>query len=356
MKKSLLYSFIVVSIWFLIVAQNLYTSFFTQSMMGIILLYTYLSYVIGKRTHWSYGAGVFYFTVLQIPQLIFTGKLNPSFNDQAILTFQAIIGQGLIYFTLVALFFTFFKNVKLLLNLLFIAASLNSHIIIMKYFFGQAPWFLFNNPAIDASFIACLIPFALRIHYSLALPMIMACLLTDSSSGIIGPIIALSAYYLNNKKILVALFASSTILSFGILSQGYEKILNSSGRFQVWKLGMDHFFNNVNHWLGAGTGTWAVYGPTLQVQEAMRRGVVHVDGFFWMHNDWLQILFENGILGLLITILIFIKTLHTHFNNPKIRAALITLATIAIIQMPLRHIVFTVFSGALLFYPKKKYG
>lgn len=350
--KNLLSSYlppiIFSSAWGVLLYLNLTKSFFVQTLAGFICILLFLSFIVYKKTDWLIATSFLYFSISPLPQMILTADFNPNFNDQAILTFQAIISQGILYFILTTLFIIFFKNTKMLERLFLVFGLLNSLVIIYKYLSGQPAWFLFNNPAIDASFMACIIPLALKRHLTLAVPLAIACLLTDSSSGVAGVMIALTVYYLSPKKILYGLLAASVALSFGILTQGYNKLLDSSGRFYVWDLGMKFWTTSVNHLFGAGTGTWAVYGPTLQVMEAMRNKASHVDGFFWMHNDPLQILFENGFIGLMLVIFVACRTVWLLRHNKMLASCFVTFVSLSFIQMPLRHILFTMLGAWLV--------
>lgn len=67
--------------------------------------------------------------------------------------------------------------------------------------------------------------------------------------------------------------------------------LNSNGRFEVWEKSM-HFWNqHANPFLGFGLGSFAVIGPAMTEHK-----------YIWLHSDYLQILFEMGVIGLILVL------------------------------------------------------
>lgn len=88
----------------------------------------------------------------------------------------------------------------------------------------------------------------------------------------------------------------------------FELIFNSNGRVPVWRDAF-YFWEQFSPWLGTGLGTYTVIGPFLSIPKY---GI----GFIWMHSDWLQILFETGIPGLILVGLAYCNTLlHTRYTT-----------------------------------------
>jgi O-antigen ligase len=91
------------------------------------------------------------------------------------------------------------------------------------------------------------------------------------------------------------------------------------------------WFDNANPWTGTGTGTFFWLGPTAQ----MAHGPVGAEGYFtYMHSDWLQILWEQGIPGLVLAFAIAVAAFRK-LNAPD-RGVLCGLSVMALSQMPLR--------------------
>lgn len=350
MKKSLLYSLLFVAAWCVVLQENIITSFFIQTMLMFFIIMGYLSYQVYKKTDWLLAISFFYFSISSVPRLFFVSKFHPNFNDQGILAFQAIISQGILYFILVSLCALIIYKKSYVKYVFLSFGFLNSIAIITKYIINQDPWFLFNNPAMDASFIACTLPLALHYKKWMAPTMIIAALLTKTSSSILGVSLALTLYYIQYLGLFLTSTLTTLILLFGYFTQGMSTLTNSSGRYHVWELALN-FIKETDVYtllLGSSTGTWQVYGPTLQVLEAIKNKTYYVSGFFWMHNDWLQILFENGIIGLILTLLCVGRGMIKIKSSPLLLSMSVTYMAIMILQMPLRHIIFTLLGACLL--------
>jgi hypothetical protein len=133
----------------------------------------------------------------------------------------------------------------------------------------------------------------------------------------------------------------------GAKMQG-QYLLNGSGRYEVWKMSLNFLFNEANPWLGLGSGTFTMFGPALQMREAVQNNIQGFPGFFWMHNDWLQVLFETGIIGVGFCVLIFLKALWDSKKNAELFACILTYGAISITQMPIRWFIFSLLGAYLV--------
>ena len=71
-------------------------------------------------------------------------------------------------------------------------------------------------------------------------------------------------------------------------------------RFEMWTEFINWWKNNANFYFGTSLGSFEWIGLTLYPGEKM-----HIFRFYLMHNDWLQILFESGIIGLTLSIIFY---------------------------------------------------
>jgi hypothetical protein len=83
---------------------------------------------------------------------------------------------------------------------------------------------------------------------------------------------------------LIKLFAGSTFLQ-------------TDGRSVAWSIAFKFFKEHVNPWLGEGLGSFYYIGPWLTKSLNVR--------FIWLHSDWMQILFETGVVGLVLSLGVF---------------------------------------------------
>lgn len=176
-----------------------------------------------------------------------------------------------------------------------------------------------GNPSLSIGFMVCLLPIALK-----------EC--TRSGKIFIYVMSAISVF-LSKSSIAIGLFAIVSFI-YGIMSfwpllvmapialfAGKAAIgsvfLSSGNRFEMWKFFMEKWFSNQANWLfGMGYGTFGVFARHIQ------RGLKDIgDGrverwwpamkeehwWVWMHNDWLEIIFNTGVVGILLALAVYYK-------------------------------------------------
>lgn len=349
-------SSLIIIIWITLLRFSGWNTFFIQTAMGLCLCFLFLTYLVYKKTDWLIALSFGYFTLSQIPRFCDPSFFWPEYDATAEVSFQAITAFGVVYFTAVTLMLVLMRKPhrEFLKNLLIYFSLTNAFIILLRFIRHKDPWFLLNNPALDAAFTACMIPLVYEKKKYLAIPLIIICLISHSSSGIAGLGIVIGSYLLSHfkfsKKALGAGALSAGVMSLlGYILQG-RILVDSSGRYHVWAITFDFWRKSLNHIVGAGTGSFAIYGPSLQVIEAIQKGNDYVPGFFWGHNDWLQILIENGYIGLGLVICVGVRGAWRSRFNPVIFSSLICYFVLAFIQMPMRHILFTVLGAWLILH------
>lgn len=122
------------------------------------------------------------------------------------------------------------------------------------------------------------------------------------------------------------------------------ELLNDSNRIRTWKFFMD-YWKYENHWLGTGAGTFAIFSSTIQTVK----GNFDNAWWIWLHNDWLQILFEHGYIGLSLYVSLFVLAVYKLFRRGEDMAALSLMlyGAMATVNYPL-HLAFTAALGAWL--------
>lgn len=197
-------------------------------------------------------------------------------------------------------------------------AAVNAIAMVAGSFFHMPYGFLINA-SMSGCFAACMIPILPRFEAFLSL---VAAILAFRHM----PFACLGAMGL-------ALTFRSKYWKVGLLTLPFAplmvaKFFDANGRTETWDTAWK-FFENNGHWpFGYGGGSFNVLGPYL----TKHTGAL----WFWMHNDYLQILFEQGVLGaVLITALLF-QLLRKSWNTPMFYS-LIGAATWATANMPLRY-------------------
>lgn len=138
--------------------------------------------------------------------------------------------------------------------------------------------------------------------------------------------------FLKNKK----LFILSFILGFvGFLYTWKDLLRDNMTRIKMWATYLGHWYDYSPLWIGFGSDTFRFRAPPLAVEH------LH---YTWAHNDWLEILFNNGILGLVAALTFFCYLLWVSRKNTRNFCAILGFGTCMFFYAPLR-----VITGQLIF-------
>lgn len=353
--------------------------YLNQGYLGIFIFSVIISVKLWKKYHPVVSILYLYTSLLALVYIIvplFFYKGNPSLETTVILGLQTLT------------FYTFLYNIVLVVPFLFmkkehenefvvgiaLLALVDAYILFIKILLGKLPYWLMNNPAIDVSFISCVIPFlitwalgnfswtkknVLKVIGLVGVP-VFACIASKTSSGVLGVGVGIASFFwsrngLKKVYLYIATGFAAIVAGVGYLMQKGQ-LFEGSGRYLVWQHSIE-FWNsqvyNLNapyipHSIGAGLGSFFMYGPTLQMEESIKNGWNSLDIFFWLHNDWLQVLFETGYIGVLLTIIMFAMAVYKSRHIPTVFASLLTYGAISFIQMPLRHAIFAFFGLFLI--------
>lgn len=90
-------------------------------------------------------------------------------------------------------------------------------------------------------------------------------------------------------------------------------------RYDAWPMFFWWHWENTNMFLGAGAGSFKFYGPHIQEAYQYMQG----RWWLWAHNDWLQILFEYGVIGLTLSLAFFLALLKKAWDRPALLGAVV---------------------------------
>jgi len=210
----------------------------------------------------------------------------------------------------------------------------NSIYVIAQFLNGNEFLFrggMFINGSINGVFIAMTYPFLVFQSYGIfkkerAIQLILApipivAIILSKTSVPVG-CIALSilvfgvAKGLGSKKtVIISIVSFFLIFLFASLYD--ENLFYDSYRFRYWKHSYDYFMTRpLNHFIGFGTGTFKVFG--IIIQDTYK--YFGWDGnakMIFMHNDWLQILLEQGYIGVVLTIYLCVAILFRQLKNRR---------------------------------------
>lgn len=124
-------------------------------------------------------------------------------------------------------------------------------------------------------------------------------------------------------------------------------------RMKLWPAILDFWLDNGNFWVGMGLGTFRHFGSVIQTQINVEVG----HWWLWAHNDWLQILFETGVLGLAASILVLLSAFWRAIalGHDGLIGALVAISVVSFGNYPLRlaefALVVTIIMSAALRLP-----
>lgn len=334
-----------------------------QLFIGLIFLSAFFSYRLTKRIHVS--------AFLLLGFVLFSALLTsfqPFYSQDLIsLRLRLVSARSFILVSMLVFFVSTLSAYKtqLFLKVMAVVATLNACVVL-----ALLPQFptgvgIFNAGSMDTTFIALCLPlhFSLRpegktkmfwFWIALVVPCVCAIVLTPGSTAYLVLFAAALGYFLARRKWKWGILAIASISILGILTQG-KNLISDSGRLRPWGLFMDWFFNGppknwdtsevlfqenwnaIMQWrvehsplvFGTGTGTFQWLGPTIQN--------VHENIFIWMHNEYLQVLFEQGFVGLLLMLWLIGVCLWRVRRRPILLATSFGLLASMLTQFPFRY-------------------
>lgn len=259
--------------------------------------------------------------------------------------------HSFMYLLLCAACFLLFSGKKMLGAVLFVSVVDSLIMVFNKFFSSSAVAFgLMHNSSMDATFAACMFPALLFSSRTLKIkfktPLILLSLtsvfLAQSSNGFGILAVGVFAYYLSIKKSWRLAVFPLIIMAVGYVCD--QNLFNSTGRFVNYERSMLFWWDNVNHWIGTGIGTYWRFGPHIQT---LLKQFDH--GYFtFMHSDWLQVLFELGFVGFFGCLILLVKNLFRSKGNPLVFSLLASYGAACVFNMPLRYSLTSIAGVAIL--------
>lgn len=334
--------------------------YWVKAALGCLVLSVVIGAIVAQRIHWSIGLS-YAWTLSSLVYIAISFYPKHELPQSIMKMSVESAAHGTIVFlisTVPLLFMTsaWVKSARIALSLI---CLLSSFVVITQFLLGHEAFYrggLFGNSSLNASMIAVLYPVLLAeksvlphgyLRLVKSAPPVVAVLLAGSTIGGAALLVAVASY-----GILYKTLRTRTVAAFGVLAAasvsgmvftyGLKGLVDSSGRFAVWTMVLEYFKNNVNHYVGIGQGM-AFFGvPAIQFSKAQAVGHVQSDMFFsWLHNEWLQVLFEQGLIGLLFMGLSFAFCVRAALQKKRkdLIAAFITLAFVGFFNYPLRAFV-----------------
>ena len=240
-------------------------------------------------------------------------------------------------------------------------------VLILLHWFPQGAG-IFNAGSMDTTFIALCLPLyfyrqptfeesnakSILVWGACFSVSVLAIILTPGSTAYLVLFFSLLSYFVLTRKWAAAIGSICLVVSIGLATQGKD-IANDSGRLGPWKTFMSWWWdgppanwksqeailqdgwNNIMAWrvehspvlTGTGTGTFQWIGPAIQ---NTRDNI-----FIWMHNEYLQVAFEQGLIGLTLMLWVAGVCLWRVRKRPWLFATVVGILASFLTQFPLRY-------------------
>lgn len=245
----------------------------------------------------------------------------PSYPHQTLETIATILIVS------TALITTQKKHLKLALRVFGWVGFCNALFILYRFFSGADPYwrvgFVVSNASMDATFVALTYPIFLReksftslkdptsIAFILVQPLAVIAAQKWIGIGTLAIVIfTMAAQYVKTRPWRIMLFP--LIGSLGMWGASYFRFVNSTGRIDIWEQSISFFKENANLLTGFGLGSSF---QNLRLIQKLNDMDPNLGSYGWMHNKWLEVLFEQGLLGLIAIVGIYVLTLHLSFRR-----------------------------------------
>jgi hypothetical protein len=310
---------------------------------GLVLLTLASGVIISKRLHWSIAFAfvstiVSALSVFAFPKARYSGPSGASFDAQA--------SEAAFYVLVLMLPFLFLrrKHLNALIEGVSWLCLLDSCFVIAQGVFGSDPMYrggFFGNSSINACLIAFTYPFlvfrpVVRYYDPKSFESIkanpvfvlwdtfkvlapMAAVFISGSSMAFGAMLIASEVntLLDNRSTKGLRILSAVVLMIILSVAAYvtfgTHLVDDSDRFKMWSIAMQWWDVNANAWFGTGVGSYFLLGPHIQTLNHYREGF----WWIWLHNDWLQLVFEQGIVGLASFVIVLISVVRACFKSKQ---------------------------------------
>lgn len=276
--------------------------------------------------------------------------------------------------------YSFRRKLHLLTTAMVHIAWLNIPFTYVKWFNGN--WELnfmggiFGNPSINFCFMVVITPFVVRyflssnrLNWEIALYLTTLIPLLIFSEKVLpllaGGAIVMAFFYKKTKKIPVLLITAISLSLIGYTAshtnnfkEFHAQAINdlTHYRSKVWVWALDWWYEhsptladgtndypNINIAIGAGLGSTPVLVPRIQAMKNDKEGY-----FMWFHSEPIQALFEIGIIGFVLYLLLAAEVLIKAYREPYLFATCVGYMIVMLANYPLHMAIQALFCAILV--------
>ena len=151
--------------------------------------------------------------------------------------------------------------------------------------------------------------------------------------------VAVAAWLFIQKRYKWILVAAVASFAVGFTIKG-KLLFHPRGRDFIWSATFHYFREHMSWTLGGGLGAFYLIGLGLSQGTS--------SGFIWLHSDWYQTFFEQGILGFLAVLLMYGHAVWRSRTTPQLFVALMAYAAFGVANMPLRYPIAGLYGAVLI--------
>lgn len=318
-----------------------------QTTVGLIGAIIWLSKEIYRRLHWSAGLSFLLVGCSAVFTVFAPISLYSAYPDASREVIASSAAQSLVFLLCIVIpvLFAEMTDLKWALFGFEVLCLVNCVFMIYNYFMTGSAIGLMNNASINGTFVAIVWPMILfRSRFTYHLDQILirfllpfSAIIASGSSTAMSciPLILLSKVIFRHKgKFLKSAIIAvpSTALIYIVYIVSIPKLSSGNGRWFIWQETLAYYIDQERYIFGNGSGTWQ---PLIwQVQKI--NGMT--DMFLWAHSEPIQILFEQGALGLSIILLLWITMVRKSWNHYRlwVFVSVIVLGFCTLTQFPFR--------------------
>lgn len=287
-----------------------------------------------------YGINMLLKLFMPIPVFLFTYYSIRHVDD--IWYVFKVITKSLIFYPIVAvtaLFFSAYVPINVYYGMMIFACPF---VLFLRYRENKYLYYsflcfsflivYFKRTAIMCITLSILVYFIFKYRMRAVFPMVIVLCLSIVSVYFITPL---------RERVFFEGFDIAEIDWSFVASGAIFDVINTSGRSTMWIDVIDNFYKG-NVWIGEGPGTLKGWMMDPSKNE-------HIEHFQRAHNDWLQILYESGLIGVSFLLFMFcglFRYCYKYYTNFRLSESL-RLISLACAMVSITTIVHMFFENCL---------
>jgi hypothetical protein len=314
----------------------------------------WISNEVRKKTHWSAALTFLLCTGSAAYVTFYPDSPFKEYGFCSEAAFDTVGAQALAWLTLIVVVTISLSKRQLTLwvEAFCFAGLLSSCIMIIKFFIKLPPDAIFDNPSLDSTFLALTLPFTFYSLRNYTKILLFFLILNVLAIGVSKSHTGMTLLAFESLLYLILTFRRSLVTALAIFSIplavlamqvliGAEKFGQSSGRTTIWKITLAQFVSLGNYVFGNGSGTFWILSPDAQKLN----GITMI--FPFVHNEPLQVLFEQGIVGVIFLSILFYYMIKGSKSEKWMLITVLSLGVASLTQPIFRYYPFALFCALI---------